>query len=60
MTFHLPGNDFSVIVSNADWPFSSCWLKPGFTPVTLNASSLSPTVFMQLNPLQIKLRDRIS
>ena len=44
--FHLPGNDCSVIVSNADWPFSSCSLKPGFTPVTLNASILSPEVLM--------------
>jgi hypothetical protein len=46
MTFHLPGKLFSVIVSNAETPFSSCWLKPGLTPVTLNASSLSPMVFM--------------
>ena len=47
MTFHLPGKLFSVIVSNAETPFSSWWLKPGLTPVTLNASSLSPIVFMR-------------
>ena len=33
MTFHLPGKLFSVIVSNAETPFSSCWLKPGLTPL---------------------------
>jgi hypothetical protein len=47
MTFHLPGKLFSVTVSNAETPFSSCWLKPGLTPVTLNDSSLSPMVFMR-------------
>jgi hypothetical protein len=46
MTFHLPGKLFSVIVSNAETPFSSWWLKPGLTPCTLKASSLSPIVFM--------------
>src|SRR5215475_2291104 len=47
MIFHLPGNDCSVISSNADTPFSSWWLKPGFAAVTVKASSLSPMVFMQ-------------
>src|SRR5208282_5515769 len=46
MTFHLPGNDCSSSGANADAPFSSWWLKPGLTPMTLNFSSFWPTVFM--------------
>ena len=37
MTFHLPGNDSSVIVSNADLPFSSCVVEAG-----LDAHDLEP------------------
>ncbi|CFP68107.1 Uncharacterised protein [Bordetella pertussis] len=42
----MPGKELSVMSSKAETPFSSCWLKPGLTPVTLKGSSLSPTVFM--------------
>src|SRR3977135_1101356 len=48
MIFHLPGNDPSSIGSNADTPFSSCWLKPGLTPTTLNGAIFWPTVFMEV------------
>src|SRR5690606_40305218 len=47
MTFHLPGNELSVMSSKAETPFSSCRLKPGLTPATLKGSSLSPTVFIR-------------
>ena len=43
MTFHLPSNDSFVTGSNAETPFSSWELKPGFTPMTLTSGSFSPT-----------------
>src|SRR4030095_992694 len=46
MIFHLPGNERSLTGSNADTPFSSCWLNPGFTPTTLNAAIFCLPVFM--------------
>src|SRR5690606_24780500 len=52
MIFHLPGNELSVMSSKAETPFSSGRLKPGLTPVTLNGSSLSPTVVMQNSVLK--------